>query len=41
MRGKMKKAVAHFAIGVVMASAISAHAAKENWKQKFEKVSDD
>ena len=24
-----------------MASAISAHAAKENWKQKFEKVSDD
>jgi uncharacterized protein (DUF885 family) len=41
MRGKMKKAVAHFAIGVVMASAISAHAAKDNWKQQFEKVSDD
>jgi uncharacterized protein (DUF885 family) len=37
----MNKAVAHFAIGVVMASAISAHAAKDNWKQQFEKVSDD
>jgi uncharacterized protein (DUF885 family) len=40
-RGKMKKFVARFAIGACMASAISAHAAKDDWKQQFEKVSDE
>jgi uncharacterized protein (DUF885 family) len=39
--GNMKRVVAQFAIGVCMASAITAHAAHENWKQKFEKVSDE
>jgi len=37
----MKKFVARFAIGACMASAISAHAAKDDWKQQFEKVSDE
>jgi len=37
----MKRVLVLAAIGVCMASAISANAAKENWKQKFEKVSDE
>jgi uncharacterized protein (DUF885 family) len=37
----MKKLFAGFTIGVVMATAISAHAANENWKKQFEKVSDE
>jgi uncharacterized protein (DUF885 family) len=37
----MKKVIAKFVIGVCMASAINAHAAKENWKQQFEKVSNE
>src|ERR1035437_5281680 len=41
MRGKMKKVIAQFVIGVCMASAINVHAAKENWKQQVEKISDE
>jgi uncharacterized protein (DUF885 family) len=37
----MKKLSVLFVIGVFMASAISAHAANQNWKQQFEKVSDE
>jgi uncharacterized protein (DUF885 family) len=37
----MKKAVARFVIGVLMTSAICAQAANENWKQQFQKVSDE
>jgi uncharacterized protein (DUF885 family) len=37
----MKKFSALFAIGVCMSSAMNAHAAKETWKQQFEKVSDE
>ncbi len=37
---RINRAVAQFAIGVVMATAISAHAARENWKQQFQRVSD-
>jgi uncharacterized protein (DUF885 family) len=37
----MKKVIAQFVIGVCMASAINAHAAKENWKQQVEKISDE
>src|ERR1039457_4501672 len=41
MRGTMKRFLAQFAIGVCMTSAINAHAANDNWKQQFEKVSDE
>jgi uncharacterized protein (DUF885 family) len=41
MRGNMKKTAVLFTIGVCMASAINAHAAKENWKQQFAAVSDE
>ena len=41
MRGKMKRFVAQFTIGVFMLSAITVYAANENWKQQFEKVSDE
>jgi uncharacterized protein (DUF885 family) len=37
----MKKFIVLFAIGVCMSSAVTAHAAKETWKQKFERVSDE
>jgi len=37
----MKKLSVLLVIGVFMTSAISAHAAKENWKQQFQKVSDE
>jgi uncharacterized protein (DUF885 family) len=37
----MKKAAVLFTIGVCMASAINAHAAKKNWKQQFATVSDE
>ncbi|MGA2084529.1 MAG: DUF885 family protein, partial [Terracidiphilus sp.] len=37
----MKKFVVLFAIGVGMSLAMNAHAAKEDWKQKFERVSDE
>ncbi|MGA2890009.1 MAG: DUF885 domain-containing protein [Terracidiphilus sp.] len=37
----MKKIIAHLAVGVWMASAISANAANQNWKQQFEKLSDE
>ena len=37
----MKKVIALFVIGVFMASAINVYAANENWKQQFEKVSDE
>ena len=37
----MKRFIARFVIGVCMASAISAHAAKNDWKQQFEKVSEE
>src|ERR1017187_3720322 len=40
-KGNMKKFIVLFAIGVCMSSAVTAHAAKETWKQKFEKVSDE
>jgi uncharacterized protein (DUF885 family) len=36
----MKKLFVLFAIGACMCSAITAYAAQENWKQKFEKASD-
>lgn len=41
MRGKVKKAAALFAIGVCMVPTLAAHAAKENWRQQFQKVSDE
>jgi uncharacterized protein (DUF885 family) len=37
----MKRVIAQFVMGVFMISAINAHAAKENWKQQFQKVSDE
>jgi uncharacterized protein (DUF885 family) len=37
----MKKLSVLLVMGVFMASAISVHAAKENWKQQFEKVSNE
>ncbi|MGA2672423.1 MAG: DUF885 domain-containing protein [Terracidiphilus sp.] len=37
----MKRFAALLTIGVCMGSAIAAHAEKENWKQQFEKVSDE
>jgi uncharacterized protein (DUF885 family) len=37
----MRQFVVLLAIGVFMASAIPVHAANENWKQQFEKVSND
>jgi uncharacterized protein (DUF885 family) len=37
----MKKIVTVFVIGVCMLSAPTAYAAKENWKQKFNRVSDE
>src|ERR1035441_7879110 len=37
----MKKFVTAFAIGVCMCSVVTAHAAKENWKQQFTRVSDE
>jgi uncharacterized protein (DUF885 family) len=37
----MKKFVAQFAIGACMLSAIPVSAANKNWKQQFEKVSDE
>ncbi|MFY9852381.1 MAG: DUF885 domain-containing protein, partial [Terracidiphilus sp.] len=37
----MKRFVAQFAIGVFMLSAIPARAANKDWKEKFEKVSDE
>jgi uncharacterized protein (DUF885 family) len=37
----MRKIAALFAIGAFMGSTITAHAAKDNWKQEFEKVSDE
>jgi uncharacterized protein (DUF885 family) len=41
MRGNMKKVAVLLTIGVFMASSVIVHAAKENWKQQFEKVSDE
>ena len=40
-RENLKKLVVQCAIGVFMSSAITAHAANENWKQQFQKVSDE
>jgi uncharacterized protein (DUF885 family) len=37
----MKKTIALFAIGVCMSLAMNAHAAKDDWKQQFEKLSND
>ncbi|MGD0546741.1 MAG: DUF885 domain-containing protein [Terracidiphilus sp.] len=37
----MKKFFAMIAIGVLMTSALTAHAANENWKQQFEKFSNE
>ena len=37
----MKKYVASLAIGVFMCSALNVFAAKEGWKQKFNRVSDE
>jgi uncharacterized protein (DUF885 family) len=37
----MKKISVLLAIGVLMASAISSHAANDDWKQQFQKVSDE
>src|ERR1035438_4642617 len=37
----MKKVAVLLAIGVYMSSSVTAHASKENWKQQFEKVSDE
>ena len=37
----MHKVMTRLAIGAMMMAAISAHAANENWKQKFQKVSDE
>jgi uncharacterized protein (DUF885 family) len=37
----MKRIVAQLAIGVIMSSAVTAYAANENWKQQFEKVSNE
>jgi uncharacterized protein (DUF885 family) len=37
----MKRIVVLFAIGVFMAASINAQAASENWKQQFQKVSDE
>jgi uncharacterized protein (DUF885 family) len=37
----MRKIAALFAIGACMGSAVTARAANENWKQQFEKVSDE
>jgi len=37
----MKKLSALLAIGVCMCSAISSHAANQNWKEQFQKVSDE
>jgi uncharacterized protein (DUF885 family) len=37
----MKKVITQFAMGVLMASAMNAHAASENWKQQFQKLSDE
>jgi uncharacterized protein (DUF885 family) len=37
----MKRIIALIAIGVCMSAGITAHAATENWKQQFAKVSDD
>jgi uncharacterized protein (DUF885 family) len=37
----MKKTFALFAIGVCMSLAMNAHAAKDNWKQQFEKLSNE
>jgi len=37
----MKKTVALLAIGACMGSAVTAHAANDNWKQQFQKVSDE
>ncbi|MGP8083534.1 MAG: DUF885 domain-containing protein, partial [Terracidiphilus sp.] len=37
----MKKVAVLFTIGVFMVSSVTVHAAKENWKQQFEKVSDE
>ena len=41
MRGTVKNLAALLAIGACMSSAIVAHAAKENWQQQFQKVSDE
>jgi uncharacterized protein (DUF885 family) len=37
----MKKVIAQFVMGVFMASAINAYAARDNWKQQFQKLSDE
>jgi uncharacterized protein (DUF885 family) len=37
----MKKVAVLLTIGVFMSSSVTVHAAKENWKQQFEKVSDE
>src|ERR1035438_4966550 len=41
MRGNMKKVAVLLTIGVFMSSSVTVYAAKENWKQQFEKVSDE
>src|ERR1035438_9272543 len=41
MRGNMKKVAVLLTIGVFMSSSVNVHAAKENWKQQFEKVSNE
>ena len=40
-RDAMKRIHVFVAIGVFMASAISAHANKETWQQEFARVSDE
>jgi uncharacterized protein (DUF885 family) len=40
-RDAMKSILSLLSIGVMMAASINAHAASENWKQQFQKVSDE
>jgi uncharacterized protein (DUF885 family) len=41
VRVTMKKVIAQFVMGAFMVTAINAHAASENWKQQFQKLSDE